>query len=397
MRGLVPLLLVMLVVAFLAKLDLFFYLFYALSGIYILGRLWARRSLRAIDLRRHHDKRVFLKQSIPVEIEVRNRGWLPVLWLRLGDGAPGELMAGEAFRRVISLRPREHQRLSYTLLGRRRGYYPFGPLITLGGDLLGSKTYETHYAEGDYVIVYPQIVALRALGFPTQSPAGTLPSRQRLFEDPSRVRGVREYQPGDSLRRIDWKASARVGVLQVRRLEPSMALEVAVFLNLAIDDYPIRWRTAATEMGIVVAASVATHLIEKRQAVGLATNGRDPLAGEAATTPAFPLRKGREHLMHMLDLLARVEATAKDEPLPFLDLVSRGSLGLPWGSTMVLITAQEQEGLFDVLLTLRRRGLSVLLVLTWPGPEYPATVQRAGQLGVQVVPIRSEQDMDVWR
>jgi uncharacterized protein (DUF58 family) len=223
-----------------------------------------------------------------------------------------------------------------------------------------------------------------------------LPSRQRLFEDPTRIRGVRDYQPGDSLRRMDWKTSSRIGKLQVRRYEPSISLETAILLNLNSEDFPLRKRRTATELGIVIAASLAAHLIEKRQTVGLATNGRDPLTEVPGSAPFVPLRKGRAHLMHLLDLLARVEA-ADGGFLPFLELVNRKSLALPWGSTVIVITAQGVEGLLDVLLTLRRRGLSVTLVVTCPGHEFPTTVRQGEQIGVQVLRISSERDMGVWR
>jgi uncharacterized protein (DUF58 family) len=269
------------------------------------------------------------------------------------------------------------------------------------------------------VIVYPKIVALRELGFPSQSPFGTLPSRERLFEDPTRIRGVRDYQPGDSLRRMDWKTSARVGSLQVRRFEPAISLETAIFLNLDGAEYARRDRLRATELGIVVAASVAVHVVEKRQAVGLVANGRDPLQDSAFSAehdpasaeegdeaagvdcaqpaPALSLRKGREHLMRLLDLLARIELASEEGTVPFLELLSRRSLELPWGSTVVAVTGREVKGLMSTLLSLRRRGLVVILVLTCPGRDLKPTRERAEQIGVQAVPIWSEQDLEVWR
>jgi uncharacterized protein (DUF58 family) len=397
MRALLPFLVVLLAVAFFTRVDFFFYLLYTLAGIYILGRVWASRSLAAVVLERHHDQRVFWGETFLVHVEVRNRSWLPVLWLRLHDTVPANLTPGAVFRQVISLLPHERLRLSYRLVGRQRGYYRFGPLVSLGGDLLGTAAYEHHSEHEDYVIVYPKIVALADLGFPSQSPFGILPSRERLFEDPTRIRGVRDYQPGDSLRRMDWKTSARVGSLQVRRYEPAIALETAVFLNLDSTDYPQKYRRQATELGIVIAASAAVHLIEKRQAVGLFTNGRDPLAESTDTTPSLSLRKGREHLMHLLQLLACVEVASEEQTLPFLDLLSRKSLGLPWGSTLVIITAREVEGLMDTLLALRRRGLVVILVLTCPDRDFEVTAQRAEQIGVQALRIWTEQDLDVWR
>jgi len=397
MKAILPFLIVLLAVAFFTRVDFFFYLLYTLAGIYILGRVWASRSLAAVVLERRHDQRVFWGETFPVHVEVRNRGWLPVLWLRLHDTVPANLTPGTVFRQVISLLPRERLRFSYRLVGRQRGYYRFGPLVTLGGDLLGSASYEHRSEHEDYVIVYPKIVPLADLGFPSQSPFGILPSRERLFEDPTRIRGVRDYQPGDSLRRMDWKTSARVGSLQVRRYEPAIALETAVFLNLDATDYPQAHRRQATELGIIVAASLAVHLIEKRQAVGLFTNGRDPLAEPTGTTPALPLRKGREHLMHLLQLLACVEVAPEEQAVPFLELLSRKSLGLPWGSTLVIITAREVEGFMDTLLALRRRGLVVILVLTCPDRDFEATAQRADQIGVQALRIWTEQDLDVWR
>jgi uncharacterized protein (DUF58 family) len=390
-------LIVLLVVAFFTKLDIFFYLLYALVGIYVLGRLWARRSLASVTISRSHDQRAFLGESLTVNVKIQNRSWFPVLWLRLSDTVPAGLGAGSTFRHVLSLLPRERQDLSYTLHSRRRGYYPFGPLVSRGGDLLGTNTYENRYEKDDYVIVYPKIIPLQELGLPSQSPSGNLPSRERLFEDPSRIRGVRDYQPGDSLKRMDWKTSARVGKLQVRRFEPAIALETAIFLNLNRDDYPPSQRLVATELGIVVAASLAVHVVEKRQAVGLYSNGQDPLAEETQTMPSVPLRKGREHLMRVLDLLARIELPPEDGGAPFLSTLGRRSLGLPWGSTVVVITAQEEAGLLDTLLTLRRRGLLVILVLTCTDRGFRLTARRAEQIGVQTLQIWTEKDLDVWR
>ena len=354
-----------------------------------------------MTVRRIHADRVFQGETVDVRLEVVNGGWLPVLWMRLHDMVPATLGAPGLFRQVVSLAPRERLDLAYTLSAKRRGYYQLGPLVAHSGDLLGSATCKTDPLQqdgGGFVIVYPRIVPLRDLGFPSQSPFGTLPSREQIFEDPTRIRGVRDYQRGDSLRRIDWKTSARIGALQVKRYEPAIALETAIFLNLDGDDYAVSHRSTAPELGIVVAASLAAHLVEKRQAVGLITNGRDPLAaGAPVAAPTLPLRKGRDHLMHLLDLLARVEVAAEGEALPFLEVVSRESVGLPWGSTAVLITAQPGEGLFDSLLALRRRGLGVILVMTCPGRDVSLTIRRAEQIEVQAYCIESERDMDGWR
>lgn len=405
MGRIVPFLIVLIAVALFTEANFFFYLVYILFGIYALGRLWARRSLAVVSLARRHESRVFFGERFEVEIEVSNRGWLPVLWLRLSDVVPADLGHSGGFRQVLSLRSHERLNLRYSLTGRRRGYYRLGPLVAQGGDLLGTASYEQRQEAEDFVVVYPQIVALRELGFPSQSPFGTLPSTERIFEDPTRIQGVRDYQPGDSLRQMDWKTSARLGALQVRRYEPAISLETAIFLNLSAGDYDPRDRFLAPELGIVVAASLAVHLVEQRQAVSLLSNGRDPLRSPASLAgaatpdgpPSLPLRKGRAHLMHLLDLLARIEVAPEDSALPFLELLGRKSLGLPWGSTVVVVTSREVEGLLNTLLALRRRGLAVILATTCADREFDLLARRADQIGVRALSIWSEQDLDVWR
>ena len=113
--------------------------------------------------------------------------------------------------------------------------------------------------------------------------------------------------------------------------------------------------------------------------------------------PTLPLRKGREHLMDVLDLLARIQVMPEGDAVPFLDLLNRYSMGLPWGSTVVVVTSKEVEGLLNTLLALRRRGLVVILVATCHDPGFAQTVQRAGQIGIRALKVWSEQGMDVWR
>jgi len=64
---------------------------------------------------------------------------------------------------------------------------------------------------------------------------------------------------------------------------------------------------------------------------------------------------------------------------------------------VVVITAREIEGLMELLLTLRRRGLLVVLVLTCPERGFELTAQRAAQVGIQAFRVWSERDLDIWR
>jgi len=386
-------LLFLLVLAILLRADFFFYALYLFFGLYVLAGFWVRRTMGRLSVRRRFVNRAFLGESVAVHLDLVNRSVLPVPWLRLRETRPLKLAAPPILQRVVSLGPRESMTVTYTLHTRSRGYYPLGPLRLDAGDVLGLAAEERRFDEVEHLIVYPQIVPLASLDLPSLSPMGTLRTQQRVFEDPARVIGVRDYVAGDSRRRIHWKVSASVGRLQVKKLEPAISLETAIFLNLNAAEYELRRRAITTEFAIVVAASVASYVIDKRQAAGLYTNGRDPLAVGAGLAPApaicVPPGRGRPHLMRVLDVLARIEVA---ETFSFAELLHRDSAGLPWGTTLVIVTSQGDEGLAPALLALRRRGFLVVVILV-DETRGAGLIERAG---FSVLRIADERDLRRW-
>ena len=119
-----------------------------------------------------------------------------------------------------------------------------------------------------------------------------------------------------------------------------------------------------------------------------ATEAQDPLSGEQVRF-LLPPRGERDHLMSLLEVLARVQL-ASDASL--VDLLERHSAKLPWGATIVVITGTESETLYDALAVLRRMGFAVALILVQPG-QTPAPLRgRAQLLGIPVHKIWQEEN-----
>ena len=125
---------------------------------------------------------------------------------------------------LLSVRWYERVRRHYRVTCGARGFHAFGPATLRTGDVFGLATQEIDIPGEDYLLVYPKIVPLERLGLPARNPFGDVPlRRQWLFEDPLRTVGVRDYRPGDSPRRLHWKATARAPgqALQVKLFEPT--------------------------------------------------------------------------------------------------------------------------------------------------------------------------------
>ncbi len=400
----------LIVLAFLAiffKANFVLILTYLLIGVYFIGRWWGTRALKEVIGQRDAPSHVFFGEKIPVKLVISNNSFLPVVWLKIQESFPVELRTNlQSLVEVISLRPKANETYSYQLEGRKRGVYPIGPLFLSSGDIFGLGEPETRQIPPTFLTVYPKIVPLVQVNLPSRSPMGTLRHHQPIYEDPTRVRGKRDYVLGDSLKNIDWKASASSGRLQVKIYEPSISLETAIFLNLNAEDYERHSRIDASELAIVVSASLANWVIRKKQSVGLYTNGIEPILQGNSSSPSLvsglpfqnpmpiPPHRGQSHLMNILEVLARVQVA---ETYPLTQTIFKEISNLAWGTTLIVITPKFDDAFFESLFHADRAGLKTVLIPCGPVAGIDEIRKRADYFGYPLFQVFNERDLDMWR
>lgn len=340
---------------------------------------WQRYCLAGVAYRRTFGQsRAFFGEDVPLTIEVTNDKPLPLPWLEIEDTVPGGQLtlqpahAGPSHvpgRRLLtmllSVRWYERVRRHYSIACRARGVHTFGPATVRTGDVFGLTTRELPLEREDYLLIYPKVVALEQLRLPASNPFGDVPVRQQwLFEDPMRTVGVREYRPGDSLRRLHWKATARVPgqSLQVKLYEQTTTHRLHVLLNVNTSEHHWAWQgydPQALEAAITTAASVASWAIDNGFLTGLAANAN--LFHSSLPVRIPPSRDPRQ-LMHILEALARLVPMGS---MPVESLVEIEGHELAYGSTVVLVSAVASQLLIDSLRQLQRKGhRPVLLLIT---------------------------------
>lgn len=384
--------------AALLRIEFFFTVLYLFVGIYLVSQIWSRRMLRHLQVERSLERRAFLGDRVTVTLRLKNLSRLPIPWLLFNEVLPINLSTPPFFRQVITLGGQGSHTAGYTLSARKRGYYQIGPLKLQTGDLLGIKRELSGNFEADYLIVYPKVVSISELGLPTHSPQVILPTTVPLFQDPNRLIGVRDYTQGDNPRHIHWPATAATGQTLVKQFQPAIARDNAIFLNLNRADYARQgYPDPVIELAITVAASLANHMIVfEKLPVGLITTAIDPLL-ESRQRFNLPPRKGREQLMQILEVLARVQTNRDEEDL-FLNQIRQEAVHLSWGTTTVIITSHESDALAQTLLLLKRSGFQVTLILVQPveGRRLPR-MDQVQELGIPVFRIRRYKEVEVWQ
>lgn len=346
-------------------------------GVLVFGmggaaRLWSRLSLdRVVYSRRVAEHRLFTGEDVEITLTLENQKILPVPWIEVreslprGMPTPARTIAGstagmQVLVRSTSLGANDRLDWPISLRALRRGFFRVGPTRLRSGDLFGFFERETETGRPtDGIVVYPRVYPLPDLGLTSARPFGDLRGGSRIFEDPSRVVGVRDYMAGDPMRRIDWAATARQGRLQSRLYEPSRSQSLVVALN--IPTFERSWQGSdpvLLERGISVAASIARWAAEAGYALGLLANGSFP---DADRTIRIGAGNRPDQLNRVLEALAMVTSFTTSE---MADALEEPSHPLPAGATVVLVAALVTDELAGTLLRLRTEGHSVHVVKT---------------------------------
>ena len=276
--------------------------------------------------------------------------------------------------------------MTYQLRCNRRGYHQIGPLIVETGDLFGLHRRYRVLTSPHFLLVYPDVVPLEGYELASRRPIGEIHISHRLYEDPTRIAGVRRYELGDPMNRIHWRATARTGLLHCKLYEPSCVAGATLMLDFHTAAFNPHDEPYRSELSVTAAASLANAVYEMNQQIGLVTNGRDAAdrirqegwdydirSRKAARRAANMLdtsdrlepvtvetRRGPEQLGLILRTLARVELT---DGLSFAQLVKETASRIPRDATVVAILASLGLETAAALGELRHKGLAVTAIL----------------------------------
>jgi uncharacterized protein (DUF58 family) len=341
---------------------------------------WQAHSLDGVIYRRRfHFKRGFPGERFPVRMEIENHKFLPLSWLRVQDPwpkvvgpedeevlAPTHIEDTGLLTSLVSLRWYERTKRSHMLLYRRRGVYKIGPATLESGDLFGIYQKRATVEPVESITVFPTLLPLEQLNFPAENPFGDTRSHRRLFEDPNRPMGVREYHPEDGFRRVHWPATARTGQLQVKLYQPISSQVLAICLN--VSTFLRHWEgyhPARLERMVSLTATYSKLALDEGYQVGLFSNGC-----LSNSDQPFRIPPGRSPQKRAPVLTALAGVT----PLtiaPFESYLLREVPTIPYGALLLIITSITSPEMDETLLRLKRHERRITLVSLSEKPPSP--------------------------
>jgi uncharacterized protein (DUF58 family) len=360
-----------LLIGILLQVSWLMYFSITILVIYSLAYLWKINALRGVTYQRSlHFTRGFPGETTRVKLQIENQKLLPVPWLRSQDTwpravgpedeeilAPHHIQDQGYLTNLFSLRWYERTRREYTLLLRKRGVYTIGPVELASGDLFGIHEEHKTSTTRDVVTIFPAFITTQKLNLFPEDPMGELRTRRKIFEDTSRPMGIRDHHPEDGFRKIHWPATARTGQLQTKVYQPTSGRVMVICLN--VSTFEKHWEgvyAPLLEYLISVAATVINDGMQAGYQVGLLANGCIALSDQPFRIP--PGRTPR-HLATLLSALAGVNSVVTAS---FERYLLREAPRIPFGGTLVVVSAVFTPQLAEAMLQLKKRERKITLL-----------------------------------
>lgn len=251
---------------------------------YMVYRRWGSASL--------HYERVFSVQhafegeTVQMRETIRNAKPLPLPLLtvesrlnpnlQLSSGANVEVNDIGYHKSLFTLLPFSKITRTHQVKCLKRGYYKVSSLAVSVHDLFGLVSVsENEVIVRADIIVYPKLLDPELFSLPCHSLMGNLIVRRWISEDPFLLSGIREYEPGDPMKIVHWKATAKTGELKVNQYEYSSNTRLLLILN--VESSEEQWGregdTSPIEYGISLCATLAMKAISNGMEAGFAANG----------------------------------------------------------------------------------------------------------------------------
>ena len=252
--------------AYVTGVRLAYSLLYALVLLFVVSYLWSRLAADNLIVERTSPEGQYqVGDPFEESFVIQNRSWIPVPLIELTDFSN---LPGYNPGRVFSLKGRRARR--WTSRGRFK--QRFGPVELRYGDPFGLFTRTLRIAGSRSVVVYPVVRPVGGLDALAPSTAGDEQLRGRVLDIPPNATTIREYVPTDSVKRIHWASSARLGRLMSRSFETREGGDAWIVLDLQASVHAGEAPESTLEYAMSLAASITDASLRRGSAIGLVSN-----------------------------------------------------------------------------------------------------------------------------
>ncbi len=264
----------------LISIGLLFFLLFLLQKI-VYRQLWHKNLTVEIGFAKTH---IFEGEESGLQEIIQNQKKLPLPMLKVkfktdrhlifGDSVEGARTTDQFYRNDM-FRIGGGEKITRTLkfTGGRRGFYEIDGASLVASDIFLTSQMVEELPLHAEIYVYPKPFDSQELRRSLTQLNGEVLSKRHLLEDPFEYRGIREYQPFDDMRSINWKATAKTGELKVNQKNYTSLKSIRIYFN--VEDDNIMKKEACVEASLQLAAGLSAFFLKQGIQTACYGNGVD--------------------------------------------------------------------------------------------------------------------------
>jgi len=328
---------------------------------YAYKRLWNKGLSYSIKF---SAKEAFEGDALYLREELTNKKTLPLPWvyakmrtpanLTFVDASGQRITQDDAMGSLYSIMSFAATRRRTKVICRKRGVYSIRNISLSVSNLLHTQRYSKELRANNELLVFPKILEdFGDISLLYRHMDSVVLTNRIINPDPFEFKGIRDYQPTDPLKHVNFRASAISQKLMVNIHEPTCAQRMVLVLNL--EEYAYRSDPELYEQSIRLCATLAEHYIGMEVGVAFVTNGKDGTTAEALS---LPIGASSGHLYKIFECLARIGLSFKSPPMA--EYVSRLT---DREQMYVFISPNHGDNFMDAFHELEERGVAAFLVV----------------------------------
>lgn len=240
-----------------------------------------------------------------------------------------------------------YQKVTRTLpfVCSRRGYYVIDNTDVICNDIFLTQQMVYDNPCNISLYVYPKQIDTNEIGITFRELLGIIITKRFTNEDPFEFRNIREYQTYDTMKSINWKASAKTGLLKVNVHDSSASQQVQIIINLEPEGNWIE--ETLFETSIQLGATLSAKFLDQGIPVSIYSNGLDSITKQMINLPSSC---GNHQMDKINQSLARISSSLT--PFPFSTLCEEYLQNTSPNTFTLFISSNINPSVEDYLKTL---------------------------------------------
>lgn len=285
-----------------------------------------------------------------IEYKIYNSGLLPIPYIEIEENINERLIKQKDKAKIFFIKPFDYIKIKKEYKSLHRGKYDVGNLDIIIEDIFSIKKSKMTLKDSLDIIIYPKIYDIKNINLFGKDFFGSDKTNEKHNEDYSNIKNLREYAPGDSLRRIHWKTSARKGQFFVKNFNTSSKINVKVFMDFEENKF-LRNNRSLEDVLIEITSSIIHFTLKNNIETEFISYTDKKLKMKLNNISLF-----NSFLDNMVTISPKMNRKLSDTILEEVNITSLGT-------TIVIATIEIDKSMIDTILNIRKMGINITIFI----------------------------------